>query len=309
MPTEASVEGKAMSDVMRPTAIRTAAAPRRRWSPANASLFLLILAICSAMLFPLLWMIATALKSNSAIYQIPPQLWPNELRWENFPNGYRAINFGRLFLNSTILAVLNVVGSVASSLVVAYGLSRIRFPGRKLWFYVFIGSMMLPSIVTIVPLFKLFLALGWYETWLPLIVPAFFGNPFFIFLARQYYLSVPTSFDEAAKIDGAGHWTIFTRIMLPLTRPVWIAMAIFAFQGSWNDYLNPLIYLPFSPEKWPLAVGMASFSGGFAGVAATRWNEYMATNLLYMLPSLLVFFAAQNHFMAGVGALGTRTQR
>ncbi|WP_229684842.1 carbohydrate ABC transporter permease [Deinococcus roseus] len=281
----------------------------RTWTPAHVFSVVLLLLVCLTMLFPLFWMITTALKSNSAIYQIPPRLWPEEFHWENFINGFKAINFGKLFLNSSILAVLNVVGSVFSSMVIAYGLSRIRFPGRKVWFYIFIGSMMLPAIVTTVPLFKLFLSIGWYQTWWPLIVPAFLGNPFFIFLAYQYYFSIPLSIDEAARMDGANHWIIFTRIMVPLTRPVWIAMCVYAFQGSWNDYLNPLIYLPFSPEKWPLSVGMASFAGGFAGVAATRWNEFMATNLLYMLPSLVVFFVAQNHFMAGMGALSSRSSK
>jgi multiple sugar transport system permease protein len=137
-----------------------------------------------------------------------------------------------------------------------------------------------------------------------LIVPAWFGNPFFIFLARQYYFSVPRSLDEAAKLDGAGHFTILTRIMIPMTQPVWITMAIFAFQGAWNDYLQPLVYL-YSQPKWTLSLGMASFSG----IYNTPWNEYMATDLIYMLPPLIIFFVAQKYFMQGLGSLGSASLR
>ena len=218
------------------------------------------------------------------------------------------INFWRLFGNSAIIATLSTVGSVGSSMIVAYGLARIRFPGRRLWFYLFVGSMMFPSIVSLFPLLQLYINLNWYDTWLPLIVPAWFGNPFFIFLARQFYFSVSRDLDEAAKIDGASHWTIFTRIMIPLTTPVWITMAIMAFQASWNDYFNPLVYL-VSEEKWTLPLGIASFNGAFAGVSSSSWNQFMAVNLLYMLPLLLIFFAAQRYFMTGLGSLGTTSRR
>ena len=274
----------------------------------NTLLFGVLALLSAGMLLPLLWMIATALKGNDDIYSIPPQFIPRELHWHNFPDGMKAINFGRLLLNSLVITLLTTLGSVFSSMLVGYGLARIRFPGRQVWFYLFIGSMMLPGIVTLIPLFTLYVRIGWYDTWWPLIAPAFFGNPFFIFLARQYYLGIPFSFDEAAKMDGAGHWTVFWQIMVPLTRPVWVAMAIFAFQASWNEYLQPLVYL-YSDDKWPLSVGIAALSGSFAGVATTKWNQFMATNLLYILPPLILFFSAQRYFMAGVGALGSTSQK
>lgn len=259
------------------------------------------------MLFPLLWMLTIALKGNNDIYKIPPEFWPREFHWENFINGVQSINFGRLFINTLTITLLNTIGSVASSTLVGYGLARIRFPGRKIWFYLFVGSMMLPGIVGLIPMFHLYLKLNMYDTWFPLFLPAFFGNPFYIFLARQFYLSIPYSLDEAAKIDGAGHFTIFTRIMLPLTSPVWITMAIMSFTTTWNDYLNPLVYL-YSDDKWTLSLGMASFASAFAGVSNTQWNQYMATNLLYMLPPLIVFFVAQRYFVQGLSALGTSTR-
>ncbi|MCX4903526.1 carbohydrate ABC transporter permease [Streptomyces sp. NBC_00878] len=291
----------------RPTPAPTA--PRRpRKTVRTASWYAVALLISSVMVLPLLWMLTIALKGQSAVFQVPPRLLPDEFHFENFIDGPKAIHFPRLLLNSLVITGLSVLGGVMTAMMTGYALARLRFPGRRLWFYVFVGSMMLPPVVGIIPLFQLFKDIGWYDTWLPLIVPAFLGgNPLFIFLARQYFLSVPHSIDEAAKVDGAGHIRIFFSVMLPITRPAWITMSILAFQFSWNDYLNPLIYL-YSSEKWPLSVGMASFVSQFAG-QTPDWNLYMAANLLYMLPPLAVFFVAQRYFIQGLSALGTVNQR
>jgi ABC-type glycerol-3-phosphate transport system permease component len=265
------------------------------------------LLICSVMVLPLLWMITIGLKGRSAVFEVPPKLLPSEFQWSNFVDGPKAVNFPQLLANSLVITALSVVGGVLTSMMAGYALARIRFPGRRLWFYLFVGSMLLPPIVGIIPLFQLYREIGWYDTWLPLIVPAFLGgNPLFIFLARQYFMAIPYSIDEAAKIDGAGHFRIFTRLMLPLTRPAWITMAILAFQASWNDFLNPLVYL-YSPEKWPLSVGMASFISAFAG-QTPDWSAYMASNLLYMLPPLAIFFVAQRYFIQGLASLGSGTK-
>lgn len=264
--------------------------------------------ICAAAIVPILWMITIALKPESAVFAVPPQLWPSTFHWQNFIDGPKAINFGRLLLNTTVITVLSVFGGVMTAMMAGYALARIRFRGRRVWFYLFVGSMLLPGIVGLIPLFQLFRTIGWYDTWLPLIVPAFFGgNPLFIFLARQYFLSVPYSIDEAAKIDGAGPYRTFLYIMLPLTRPAWITMAILAFQASWNDFINPLVYL-YSPEKFTLSLGMASFISAFAG-QTPNWAFYMAANLLYMLPPLVIFFVAQRYFIQGLSALGQTSQR
>jgi multiple sugar transport system permease protein/sn-glycerol 3-phosphate transport system permease protein len=285
----------------------TAPRRRRRLAPV-ASWYVVALLICSVMILPILWMVTVALKSRSAVFEIPPRLLPSQYQVANFVHGPAVIHFPLLLLNSVIITGLSVMGGVLTSMMAGYALSRLRFPGRRVWFYLFVGSMLLPPVVGIIPLFQLFRDIGWYDTWLPLIVPAWLGgNPLFIFLARQYFLAIPVSIDEAAKVDGAGHFRIFTRVMLPITRPAWITMAILAFQLSWNDYLNPLIYL-YSPEKWPLSVGMASFISAFAG-QTPDWNLYMATNLIYMLPPLAVFFVAQRYFIQGLSALGTVSQR
>jgi ABC-type glycerol-3-phosphate transport system permease component len=264
--------------------------------------------ISSVMVVPLLWMITIGLKGRTAVFEVPPKLIPSQWHWENFIKGPQAIHFPQLLLNSTIITLLSVFGGVLTAMMAGYALARLRFPGRKVWFYLFVGSMLLPGVVGLIPLFQLYKSIGWYDTWLPLIVPAFFGgNPLFIFLARQYFLAIPYSIDEAAKIDGAGHFRIFTQVMLPLTRPAWITMSILAFQASWNDFLNPLVYL-YSADKWPLSVGMASFISAFAG-QTPDWSYYMATNLLYMLPPLIIFFAAQRYFIQGLGSLGSTTQK
>jgi ABC-type glycerol-3-phosphate transport system permease component len=264
--------------------------------------------VCAVMIVPLLWMITIGLKNRNAVFEVPPRLLPHDFAWSNFIKGPQAIHFPRLLLNSTIITLLSVLGGVMTAMMAGYALARLRFPGRKVWFYLFVGSMLLPGVVGLIPLFQLYKSIGWYDTWLPLIVPAFFGgNPLFIFLARQYFLAIPYSIDEAAKIDGAGHLRIFVSVMLPLTRPAWITMAILAFQASWNDFLNPLVYL-YSSDKWPLSVGMAQFISPFAG-KTPNWSYYMATNLLYMLPPLIIFFAAQRYFIQGLGSLGSTTQK
>ncbi|MCX5241116.1 carbohydrate ABC transporter permease [Streptomyces prunicolor] len=299
-------------DVTRaPTTAPTPAAPPTkppRRAVRTASWYAGALLISSVMILPILWMLTVALKGPSAVFEVPPKLLPHEFHFKNFIDGPKVIHFPRLLLNSLVITGLSVIGGVMTSMMAGYALARLRFPGRKVWFYVFVGSMLLPPVIGIIPLFQLFKDIGWYDTWLPLIVPAFLGgNPLFIFLARQYFLSIPHSIDEAAKVDGAGHVRIFFSVMLPITKPAWITMSILAFQMSWNDYLNPLIYL-YSSQKWPLSVGMASFVTQFAG-QTPDWNLYMATNLLYMLPPLIVFFVAQRYFIQGLSALGTVNQR
>lgn len=254
-----------------------------------------------SMLLPLVWMVSIALKGNGDINQLPPAFLPREFRASNFVDGPAQIGFYRLLLNTMIVTVLSTIGAVVSSMIVGYGISRIDFPGRRLWFALISGSIFVPGIVGLIPLQHLYINLGLIDTWVPLILPAFFGSPIFVFLARQYYQSIPKYLDESATIDGAGHWMIFTRIMVPLTKPVWITVAIMSFQFAWNDYLSPLVYLQ-DAKKFTLPLGMAAFLSDQAG---SQYNYYMATNLLFVVPPLVLFFLAQRYFMEGLGALGT----
>ncbi|WP_228266089.1 carbohydrate ABC transporter permease [Microlunatus elymi] len=290
--------------------------PNRRKAPLSVRVpmhvsrlawYLLCAVLAVSMIFPLLWMLSIALKSDTDINQLPPDLLPKEFIWSNFIDGPKQINFLGLLGNTVTITVLVTVGAVLSSMLVGYGLARVEFTGRKVWFYVFTCSIFLPGIVGMIPLVRLYIAVHLYDSWWPLILPAFLGNPIFTFLARQYFMTIPMSIDEAATIDGAGHWRIFTRIMFPLTKPLWITMAVMSFQGAWNDYLSPLIYLT-TDSKYPLSLGMAQFSGSFAGVSVTPYNYYMATNFWYMLPPLVLFFLAQRYFMTGLGSLGGGTK-
>jgi multiple sugar transport system permease protein len=265
--------------------------------------YLLCCVLSVSMLLPLVWMVSIALKSNGDVNRLPPQFFPSQFQWSNFVRGPQLVGFYRLLLNTTIVTGLSTAGTVASSMLVGYGLSRIRFRGRRVWFYLFTAGVFMPPIVGLIPLQHLWIDLGLIDTWVPLIVPSFLASPIFVFLARQYFLSVPYSFDEAATLDGAGHLRIFWSVMVPLTRPVWITMAILSFQLSWNDYLNPLVYLQ-STSKFTLSLGMASFVSDTAGGASSQYNLFMATNLLYMVPPLLLFFFAQRYFMQGIGAVG-----
>jgi multiple sugar transport system permease protein len=265
--------------------------------------YLLCAVLGVSMLLPLVWMVSIALKSGADVNRLPPDFLPREFRWANFIDGPAQVDFYRLLVNTVVITVLSTAGAVVSSMLVGYGLSRIRFRGRKVWFYLFTASVFVPPVVGLIPLQHLWINLGLIDTWFPLILPSLLSSPILVFLARQYFISIPFSFDEAARLDGAGHLRILWSIMVPLTRPVWITMAILSFQLSWNDYLNPLVYLQ-SGNKFTLSLGMASFISQTAGASSSQYNYFMAANLLYMLPPLLLFFFAQRYFMEGVGAVG-----
>ncbi|MDQ0901177.1 MULTISPECIES: carbohydrate ABC transporter permease [unclassified Paenibacillus] len=262
--------------------------------------FIILLVGSISMLYPLFWMIIIALKGNDDVFSLPPDWYPKEFNWENFVIGTEQIHFWRAFSNSMIIAVLCTIGQIISSVLVGYGLGRLRFPGRKMWFSLFVGSLMLPGFIGLIPLFHLYTSLGWYNTWLPIIVPAFFGNASFTFLFIQFSSTIPKSFDEAAKIDGANDLRILWNVIVPMSMPIIITMMIFSFQGSWNQYLEPVIYL-VDQSKWPLAVSMASY----ASTWTTQWNYFMAADLLYMLPMLIIFFIGQKYFMQGLGSVNS----
>jgi multiple sugar transport system permease protein len=265
--------------------------------------YLLCTLLGVSMLLPLIWMLSIALKTGPDVNKLPPQFLPSQFHWSNFVDGPAQVHFYRLLLNTVVITVTATIGAVVSSMIVGYGLSRIRFRGRKVWFYLFTAGVFVPPIVGLIPLQHLWINLGLIDTWIPLILPSFLGSPIMVFLARQYFLSLPFSLDEAARIDGASHLRILWSIMVPLTKPVWITMAILSFQFAWNDYLNPLVYLQ-SQNKFTLSLGMASFVSDAASNAASQYNYFMAANLLYMLPPLLLFFFAQRYFMEGIGAVG-----
>lgn len=260
--------------------------------------YLVLCAFAVTMVLPLIWMFTTALKANDTIFIVPPDIFPKEFNWQNFPIAMERMNYFQAFGNTMLIAVFSMIGQPVSCTLVAYSLARIKFPGRKIWFYAIVASMMLPGMIGTIPTFMLFSKFGWVNTFFPLIVPAFLGAPFYTFLLRQSFMSISRSFDEAARIDGAGHLTILFRVLLPMIKPSIMVIVIMAVQASWNDYLNPLLYL-HKQNLWTLSIAIKTFTGQYS----TSWNFFMAADILYILPVIIVFIVLQRYFMSGLGSL------
>ncbi len=284
--------------------VRATPAPDRSARLISARLgraFLYALAIALGFIFvlPFLWMVMAALKSRGELNLFPPTLWPNEWTPSNFLRIWSVQNFGRFLLNSAIYSVGAVIGTVLSSTLVAYGFARLKFWGREFWFIVLLGTLMLPSQVLLIPQYIIFRDLGWLDSLKPLIVPTFFGNPFYIFLIRQFLRGLPVSLEEAALLDGANQWQIFTRIMLPLAKPIVVTVAAFSFVTHWNDYLGPLIYLR-DPSRMTASVGLLLFRGDPETVVS--W--VMAAAVITVIPVVLVFIWTQKYYVQSVATAG-----
>jgi multiple sugar transport system permease protein len=269
----------------------------------------LLLAVIGAvfMIFPIFWLISTALKAPDEVFTNPPILFPAHPQWHNFPDTVRssALPDGNYFIyiwNTTWYTALEVIGDTFVGAFVAFGFARLRAPGSTILFFLVLATIMVPFQATLIPQIVLFKTLGWFDTPWPLIVPTFFGNAFNIFLLRQFFRSIPRELDEAATIDGLGYPGIFARIILPLSKPALAAVAVFSFVFHWNDLLGPLIYLN-TTSKYPVSVALQSFSGAY-GLA--DWNQLMAAALISALPCLILFFAAQRYFIQGIVVSGVK---
>jgi multiple sugar transport system permease protein len=266
---------------------------------SRALLYALAIALGFIFVMPFLWMLMTALKSRGELNLFPPTLWPNVWTPSNFLRIWGVQNFGQFLINSTVYAVGAVTGTVLSSTLVAYGFARLKFWGREFWFVVLLGTLMLPSQVLLIPQYILFRDLGWLDSLKPLVVPTFFGNPFYIFLIRQFLRGLPTSLEEAALLDGANHWQIFTRIMVPLSKPIIVTVAAFSFVTHWNDYFGPLIYLR-DPSRMTASVGLLLFRGDPETVVS--W--VMAAAVITVIPVILVFIWTQKYYVQSVATSG-----
>jgi multiple sugar transport system permease protein len=254
---------------------------------------------------PIYWMFVTALKSDKELANFPPTLWPKEIVWGNFEQATKTFPFLPYLGNTIFYAALTVLGSVLSNFVIAYGFSRIKWPGRNLLFYPVIASIFIfiqfpVNPITMVPMFSFFAKLGLVNSFLPLILPTFFGNPFFIFLLRQFMLQIPSDLSEAARIDGANEFQIMYRIILPLTRPALVVVALLAGVNAWNDFLGPLIYLQ-NDKLYTLSLGLTFFRS----MHGIQFNLLMAASCLVVLPVIVVFLCFQRFFLEGV-TLGGR---
>ncbi len=274
----------------------------RPMHPASAiSAHVVLIALSATFLVPLIWLITSSLKTEAQILKFPPEWIPNPITIENYPKGLTFIPFWRYLLNTSTICAAAVLGTIISCSLVAYGLARLRWPGRNLLFYIIIGTMMLPFQVTMVPVFVMFARIGLVDTLWPLIIPHFFGNAFYIFLMRQFFLTIPMELTEAARIDGCTEWDIYRRIILPLSKPVLAAVGLFAFMASWNDYMGPLIYLA-DEHKYTLSLGLASFSSQYGSYP----GMLMAVTTVITVPIIVIFFLAQRTFIQGITLTGIK---
>ncbi|MBA2255186.1 MAG: carbohydrate ABC transporter permease [Chloroflexi bacterium] len=250
-------------------------------------------------------MLTAALKPDTApVFTYPPEWLPTRhFEWQTF---VRALTdpdepYLRYAANTAMLVFVNIVGSVVSNSLIAYAFARLRFRGRNLLFGILVATLLLPGPVLLIPQFLIFFNLGWYGTYLPLVVPSFLGNAFFVFLLRQYMRTIPRDLDEAARIDGAGHWQIFRHVILPLTAPALTVVAVFTFLGTWNDFFGPLLYLD-DPDDFTVAIALATK----VSRVGTEWNLLMAANLIAVIPPLVVYFLAQRRLIGGIASVGIR---
>ncbi|ENZ6557927.1 carbohydrate ABC transporter permease [Enterococcus faecium] len=261
--------------------------------------YVLMTVIGIILIIPLLWMVFTSLKPMEEIVRYPPTFFPEKIVWENYLDTIAAFPFWRYARNTLFITVLVVIGNVLSNSFIAYGFAKLDFPGKKLMFALVLSTMMIPGFVTMIPQYVLFSKIGWVGTYLPLIVPSFFGNAFNIFLMRQFYLSINNELIEAAEIDGANHLYIWSHLMLPLTKPALITIAINSFNAAWNDFLGPLLYIQ-DQEKYTLQIGLQVFQNQ----TTTQWNYLMAGATLVLIPTILLFFFAQRYFIEGMDLTG-----
>jgi len=282
--------------------------PMRMRSPrrfGNWLTYALLIAGALAMLVPFVSMLSSSLKTDPEIQHVPPTILPKTIEWHNYPDALakEKMDLGRTLPNTVVVTVCCVLGQIISSSLVAFGFARFRFRGRNALFLLMLSTMMLPAQVTMIPLFVLFRGLGWIDTFLPLIVPSWLAGPFFVFMFRQFFAAIPEELMEAARIDGASTARIYWQIMMPLCGPVVAITAIYTFMNTWNDFLNPLIYLN-SPENRTLALALASFNGQYG---VTHVNQLMAASFITMIPCLLLFAAAQRYFVENIAMTGGKS--
>lgn len=264
-----------------------------------AFLYLALVIPTIAALTPFLWVISTSLKTQGEVFLLPIRWIPETPMFNNYAEVFRTLPFGRYMLNTAIITVLATLGNEVSSLVVGYSLARLRWRGREAVFGLVLATMMLPHVVTLVPQFIMFFTVGWVDTYLPLIVPSWFGSAFFIFLFRQFMRGLPIEMDESARLDGANSLQILWQIIVPLSKPAIAAVAIFAGMAHYNDFMGPLLYISKN-ANFTIQLGLYQFLGYYV----VKWHLQMAAATVAMAPLIILFFVAQRHFIQGVAFTG-----
>jgi multiple sugar transport system permease protein len=277
--------------------------PLFRWL-RRGGLHLLAILLGILLMLPFYWALSSSLKQVQEVRQIPPLWWPSVAQWHNYADVWSVRYFAGWIQNSVFLTVVATLGTVVSSSLAGYAFARLRFPGKQLLFTVTMATLMLPAYVLLIPNFMLFWRLGWLNTYLPLTVPFWFGSAFFIFLFRQFFMTIPLELDEAARIDGASYPRILWSIMLPLSGPVYATAAIIEGIAQWNSFLRPLIILN-RPESYPLSVGLRYFVVN-PGDQMPKDHLLMAAAVMMTLPVILIFFVGQRYFVRGVVMSGIK---
>jgi multiple sugar transport system permease protein len=277
---------------------------RKQNAAAQAVTYALLILGALVILVPLYWMVATSLKSESSLFLLPPQFFPDPIMWRNYVDVWTIQPFVRYFFNTLFITLLAMSGEILSCAIVAYGFARFRFPGRNVLFIILLSTMMLPGVITLIPSFLIWRSMGRIDTFSPLTVGALFAwGPAYIFLLRQFFMTIPRDIEEAAVIDGANVLQIFARVMLPLVKPALLAIAVLSFSGNWNNFQGPLIYLN-TQAKYPVILGLYAFSESLSK-EAPKWHYMMAMTVIMTIPILLLYFRAQRYFIEGltVGAV------
>ena len=267
----------------------------------NIIVYFLLILLSLVFIFPFFWMFSSSLKANEEIFLWPPQWFPNPLVWKNYVDAFSNpyLPFLRFFRNTMIIEVGVMVGKLISCVVVAYGFARLRAPGKNFIFGILLATFMLPGAVILIPKYILFNQLGWINTFLPLIVPSWFGESYAIFLMRQFFMSIPYELEEAAYMDGASTYQIIRHIIVPLSTPILAVIMVLTFKDVWNDFFGPLLYLNNS-SMYTLSIGLAYFNGQYV----VQMNLLMAASTVMMLPLIIVFFFGQKAFVEGISLTG-----
>jgi multiple sugar transport system permease protein len=299
--TGASISAAQTADLDR---TRPAPRPRRPLMTvllAGMAKHAVLIGLSVIFLVPLFWMITGAFKTADVLNAVPTVWFPDTMTFDNFVQAFKVFPMLRFMLNTFIVCLLSVAGAVFSSSMVGYGLARIPWRGRNVLFAVILSTMMIPTFVTMFPTFEIYRALHLTNTWVPLILPSWFGVPIYIFLMRQFLMTIPQELSESARLDGANEWSIFIRIILPLVKPALVAVGLFQFLISWNDLLGPLIYLS-DPKLYTLSLGLSYFKGQFA----TQFGPLMAAATITVIPIIILFFFAQRLFIQGITLTGVK---
>lgn len=264
-------------------------------------IYIILCLISVCMLFPFYWMLRSSFMTDREILSMPIKWLPSTFNFDNYVEAFQKAPFARFFVNSLFIVIINLLGHVFSASFVAFGFARLRFKGRNFWFALMLSTMMIPYTVLMIPQFIGWKTVGLYNSFGPLIIPSFFGAAFYIFLVKQFYAGIPKEYDEAALVDGANYFLIYSKIIIPMSKPALCAVGVFTFMNTWNDFMGPLLYLD-NPDLKTVSLGLQLFMGQ----NNAQWNLLLAAATVTTIPMIVVYFFAQRYFVEGITFSGLK---